>query len=434
MNERLPAGSDEPLATLVAAATAAGVDLSSAYVVGGAVRDTLLGWPVVDLDLAVEGDGHLFAHQLSEALGGRVLATHEFGTAVVVAPLAGVPDARIDVASTRAESYERPGALPTVALEPSIRVDLDRRDFTINAIAAQLNNSRAGELLDPRQGIADLRDGLVRVLHKRSFIDDPTRIFRAARYAGRYGFTIEPDTARLLAEALQEGALATISAHRVRAELELLCAEPAAGSIRLLGSLGVLSALDPDVAAHVEASSALIGRIDEAEGDDQTLQAMAWRMRFAALARPLGVDGAQHWLACLRLRTRDAAAIIEHLRICEAISETTGALADMSLVERRGLLGGYGAESLEFAELVLGDMFESEAVREYRESVGVTRLSITGHDLLAMGIERGPAVGEVLEELYDLKLAGDLPDMQDELHAAQMLIRQRATEARGEDS
>jgi len=162
-----------------------------AYLVGGTVRDLLLRRPPrFDVDLAVVGDGAAYAEQLAARLNGHVTTHDRFGTATVHYG----SDAHVDVASARTETYAAPGALPDVAPAASIEADLARRDFTVNAIAVSLPD---GAVVDPHRGIEHLRDRLVRVLHEQSFVDDPTRIFRAARYEARLGFRMDPKTETL---------------------------------------------------------------------------------------------------------------------------------------------------------------------------------------------------------------------------------------------
>jgi tRNA nucleotidyltransferase (CCA-adding enzyme) len=197
----------------------------SAYVVGGGVRDGLLGRPHLDLDVVVEGE----IEPLVAALGGDAVEHERFGTAVVE-----VGDAEVDVARARAESYPQPGALPEVR-PATIAEDLGRRDFSINAMAHPLSGGE--ELLDPHGGLEDLRAGRVRVLHAGSFVDDPTRALRAARYVARFGFELEDETAALLRGA----DLGTVSEERVTSELARIAREerPSA-ALALIADWGVL--------------------------------------------------------------------------------------------------------------------------------------------------------------------------------------------------
>jgi len=190
------------------------------YLVGGVVRDLLLGRKTFDLDLTVEGDGLAFARSVAGRYKAGVVQFERFATARLVLP----DGQKIDIASTRRESYADPAALPEV--KPStLCEDLYRRDFTINAMAVQLNMGDFGLLHDPYGGRRDLRSKTIRVLHEESFRDDPTRVFRAIRFMQRFGFSLEPWTRRLLTEAAAENLINRLSGPRLRNELFLLLAE-----------------------------------------------------------------------------------------------------------------------------------------------------------------------------------------------------------------
>jgi tRNA nucleotidyltransferase (CCA-adding enzyme) len=199
------------ISELVGEATPAGVrerltqvaDLSRelevpVYLVGGAVRDLLLTGELRDLDLVVEGSGAEFARALGDRLDARVRLHQQFLTAEVEDPLG----LRIDIASSRAESYPEPAALPVVRAG-SLEEDLDRRDFTVNTLAVQLGPDASFELIDSKGGLQDLEESRLRILHSRSFVDDPTRAFRAVRLESRLGLRLEPESARLLIQAIE---------------------------------------------------------------------------------------------------------------------------------------------------------------------------------------------------------------------------------------
>lgn len=208
-----------------------------ALLVGGPVRDLLLRQPIGDLDLLLSASLDRVARRTAKRLGGRATIHESFLTATVSGD-----GFRIDFAQARRESYPRPGALPVVEAA-SVADDLKRRDFSVNAIALRLYGEGAGPL-DPHGGIADLERGVLRVLHDGSFRDDPTRLWRAARYAARLGFRLEPATRRLAREAVAEGALDTISGDRVRHELERLLQEERPGrAARASEALGLFGAL-----------------------------------------------------------------------------------------------------------------------------------------------------------------------------------------------
>ena len=219
------------------------------YLVGGSVRDILLGEPNFDVDVVVEGDAIALARALAEELDGRVRAHKQFGTAVV---LYG-EDERVDVVTARSESYHAPAVLPTV--EPgSIDDDLHRRDFTINAMAVSLKGENLGQLVDPFGGRDDLEAGRIRILHDRSFVDDPTRILRAIRYEDRYGFRMDDETVRLARECIETGHVGDLSGARLRDELEALLEEgDVSHAIPRLAELGAQKEIHPHVVADEEA-------------------------------------------------------------------------------------------------------------------------------------------------------------------------------------
>ena len=192
------------------------------FAVGGFVRDLLLGGrPEQDFDLVVHGDGPAFARRLARRLGGSLSVYRAFGTATIE----GASIGRVDVATARREHYAEPGALPTVTTRASVADDLRRRDFTINAMAVSLSPRTFGDLLDPAGGWWDLRHRTVRALHPLSFVEDPTRIFRAVRYAVRLGFSLDRDTKRLLTTAAGMGEYPALSGQRLLAEIDLIAAE-----------------------------------------------------------------------------------------------------------------------------------------------------------------------------------------------------------------
>src|SRR4029077_8693349 len=187
---------------------------------GGTVRDILLGEPGFDVDVAVEGDAIGLARAIAKQLAGRVREHEKFGTAVVVYG----DEQHVDVVTARTEFYDAPAALPTVE-HASIRDDLFRRDFTINAMAASLKGDDFGRLVDPFDGRRDLETRTIRVLHNLSFVDDPTRIFRAIRYENRHGFHMDEHTLRLARACVEMGLVGDLSSARLRDELVLLLDE-----------------------------------------------------------------------------------------------------------------------------------------------------------------------------------------------------------------
>ncbi|HJT23019.1 MAG TPA: polya polymerase, partial [bacterium] len=225
----------------------------AAYAVGGFVRDLFLNRPGVDIDITVEGDGLTFAEKLAKMTGSEVEAFTQFGTSIVVIPGFG----KVDVATARTESYEKPGALPKVAKSGIIQ-DLYRRDFTLNAMALSLSPGYFLKLLDPFGGLADLKSGRIRALHEKSFIDDPTRIFRAVRFEQRFQERIEAKTQKWLLSAVKGHYIQRVSGERLRNELRLIFQEPhPERAVRRLEELGVLPYIHPALGVSIAAKKAL---------------------------------------------------------------------------------------------------------------------------------------------------------------------------------
>ncbi len=386
------------LAPVLAAVRAATAPEEGVYLVGGAVRDLLLGRPEFDLDLVVEGDAIAFARRLAEALDGSVLPHETFGTAVVDYG----DGARLDVAGTRTETYAEPAALPVVA-PGRLEDDLRRRDFTINAMAVSLGEGDFGRLVDPFAGRDDLETGTIRVLHDRSFTDDPTRILRAARYESRLGFMMDGATERLARETA--GQLDRLSGERLRSELVLLLdEEQAPRSIARLGELGALR-VAPKAADLFERTRALAARYAP--------EVPAWRLGLAVLAPP----NPNEWLDRLRVPRRDADRIADAVtqtpRLAEHLAGPEPTAAD--LVE---LLEPHPPETL----LLALAQSELPAIRRYFDELGGIRLAIDGRDLAELGLPESPRVGEILGELRRRKLNGELDGRESELAAARELI------------
>jgi tRNA nucleotidyltransferase (CCA-adding enzyme) len=334
-------------------------DRVPAYLVGGVVRDLLLGREVADLDVAIEGSAEALTYLPGFSLereGLFLTGRLEQG------------NAKIDIAQTRAEGYPAPGALPEVR-PASITEDLARRDFTVNAMAFPLGGDR--QLLDPHGGLDDLRAGLLRVLHDGSFIDDPTRALRAARYAARFGFELEPETARLLREA----DLSTVSEDRIDNELRRIASEddPAA-ALRLIAGWEVMPSLDHQAPERVAEVTRLASAPPWSEWVDRELAVML------AIVRPLP-------------QIRELAA---------ATPERPS--------EAARLAGPWDPAQLLVARAIGAEWLDRYAA-EWRH-VG---LEITGTDLLAEGVPEGPDVGRGLEAALSGKLDGEISGRAEEL-------------------
>jgi len=372
----------EPAAPMLAALEGE----TGVWLVGGAVRDLMLGGAPEDLDLVVEGDAVAVARRAAARLGGEALVHERFGTATVRG--AGIA---FDLASARRETYPRPGSLPEVELGATLEDDLARRDFTVNTFALRL----ADGVLSAWPGAQeDLAARALHVLHDASFRDDPTRLLRLARYAGRLGFDVEPRTAELAAEAVRDNALDTVSGERLGAELRLLAREPQPAALAALERLGVGAALLPGFTV----APTLIARAvalcpEDARADLVALGATLRRPPAERLAFPAGEA------AALR-----SCAGVDAL-LAELATDPRPSHADAVLRRR----------PLEAA--VLAAARGAEPARDWLERGRHLRTAITGDDLLAAGL-RGPAVGRALQAARAALLDGEAPDRDTQLAAA----------------
>jgi tRNA nucleotidyltransferase (CCA-adding enzyme) len=357
-------------------------DDDTVHLVGGAVRDLMLGRRPREVDLVVEGD----VDEAAARLGGETTAHDRFGTARVL-----FDDCEVDLARARRERYLRPGALPEV--EPAgLDEDLQRRDVSINAIALSLRDATLSAVPG---ALEDLDRGVLRVLHDRSFVDDPTRLWRVARYAARLGFAVEPRT-RALAHAADPS---TVSGDRLGAELRLALREPdppaALRAARELNARLLPDGFDPDPASL----AAALALLPDGEGrpDLVTLAAATAGMEVSAL---LG------WLDDMGFTAADRDTVAAASRF------STGAPLRHARTPAEIARAARGAP-LEAVALVGG-----ENARRWIDDLRHVRLEISGDDLLAAGVPQGPEVGERLRRALDRKLDGEVSGRAGELAAA----------------
>ncbi|MEA2139060.1 MAG: hypothetical protein QOG56_2210, partial [Solirubrobacteraceae bacterium] len=352
-------------------------DAGGAYLVGGAVRDLLLGRVPRELDVVVEGD----VDALAAALGDGATAHERFGTATV-----RDGDCRWDLAASRAEQYERPGALPDVRPAP-IEQDLRRRDVTINALALDL---RTGELYAAEHALDDLAAGRLRVLHDASLRDDPTRLWRIARYAARLGFALEPHTAQLAAEAVAAGLAERVSGARIGNELRLALAEPdPVAALERAVALGIAPWLEVDR----DRTAAALALLPAGEGRADLV------VLAAALAE--SCDDADQRLAGLDFTAAERTVLRAAAR---APQIAAAALAAQRPSQLARVLRALPVEAVALA----GAAGAAEPVRRWLGELRHVALQIDGSDLLAAGVPRGPEVGRRLAAALDLRLDGEL--------------------------
>jgi len=371
--------------------------------VGGAVRDLLLGRTPRELDVVVGGkdasfadDAALFAKELAVRLDTEAeVDEHErFGTVIVAWDVG-----QIDIATRRAESYPAPGVLPEVRAGTE-EEDLERRDFTVNAIAVGLGGTRKGKLRAVPAALSDLDGGELRVLHDASFIDDPTRLLRMARYVARLGFEVEDRTAALAAAAIAARALDTVSGARIGTELRLALGEPdTISSLAAMDDLGLLTALHPRLRLDREVSKwALMLLPGDGRPDLLAMAALTLPLALSTDPRAEIVALLDRWDFPAGDRDRVATAAMTVPRLIDELprAERSSALRAAALgvpLEGVALAGALGCE---------------EPARRWLEQTRHVHLQITGEDLLTAGIPEGPEIGRRLEAALKLRLDGEL--------------------------
>lgn len=409
----------------------------SSYVVGGFVRDILLGTPNLDLDLVVEGSAIKLARRLAREIGGRVRTHSRFGTAK------WLPDENdddrsglgtLDFATARTEFYEHPTALPQVE-RSSIRQDLHRRDFTINTLALCLNGDRYGEMLDFYGGEADLKRGLIRVLHSLSFVEDPTRMLRAARLEQRLGFRIEARTEELLRGALD--LLSRTTSERIRHELYLILAEDAPEkALRRLDELGVMAriestlALDEWFLSRARSLRQAVRQGSILAGDDAA----------AGNGLPLPADGVidlpASYLALLtcRLAPERLNALLERLRIMRddatlarqlnRLWQTREQLATDRLRNSQvyALLHDYGEPALFLFYVASDSWLVRKRIELYTRRLKQVAPLVDGHALKALGVAPGPVYRQIIEQLRTAWLDEEITDAAGEARLLEKLL------------
>jgi tRNA nucleotidyltransferase (CCA-adding enzyme) len=352
--------------------------------VGGAVRDALLGVAETeDLDLVVEGDALALAERLGHELNVRAVTHERFGTAYLELP----HDSWIDIVRARRERYPEPGSLPVV--EPGTLLDdLARRDFTINAIAYRLNGPEAGTLVDPHHGRSDIDDGIVRALRDDAFVEDPTRVLRAARYTARLGFALDPATragARAAAPAID------LRSARVGEELRRLLKEPAAGSaIALAADLGV-----PWVAPGAGDLQSRFEAVDRALAlpGAPTLDAWAVRLGLAVEAHRLAHVAVDGWARGVADEAARGVELRERLAMVRSASELD------TLLNRA-----------KPSSVVVACALGEHRIADWWATVRGMPLAISGEDLVTAGVRPGPAIGRALAAVRAARIDGQVGD------------------------
>ncbi len=390
------------------------------YLVGGLVRDLLLNETNLDLDLVVEGDAIALVRRLTEGRSGKITVHQRFGTAKLE-----FDNWSVDITTARREIYARPGALPTIKPD-SLACDLLRRDFTVNAMAIELTPGSYGHLIDLYGGRDDLKHKLIRILNKKSFTDDATRIWRSLRYEQRLGFELEPDTLRLLKRDIPM--LASISGDRIRYELECVLKEQYPE--RVFGraeELEVLKSLHPSLKGN--------GWLEEKFG--QARQSCSpgrppLGLYLALLAYPLSAEETEQFILHLRLTK----SLAQTLRDTASIKAQLEPLADPKLPPSGiyRLLHDYSQQAITANLLASDSPVAKEHIRLFLAKLRYIRPALSGNDLIMMGIAQGPRIKEILNLLHEARLNGRVKSKQSEEEMVREWVGSKRTKGRSIDS
>lgn len=346
-----------------------------AYLVGGYVRDTTLGIQPLDIDIVVEGDAIKVSRDLSKILKGELSTHREFGTASI-----HVFHQRIDLVSARVERYPEPAKLPHV-YPSTINEDLNRRDFTINAIAMSISRKNFGEIFDPFNGLGDIKRGVIRVLHKNSFVDDPTRIFRALRYKNRFGFRLERTTRHLLQEASRKKLIERLSGQRLLNEIRLIFKETAHGLVlRDISEFGIFK----------------------------------FRKRDHDTIVKLPVMGLYYYLASsdvppLPLAAPEQRFVREFRSLWKIVSNLDRAQNSSTYFR---ILDPLSPQIIECIEQIRTNF--KPKVNAYKKAIKKKRF-VTGDDLTALGFKGGKRLKKILTQLWYFQLDGKIKNRKDAL-------------------
>ena len=423
MQERLP---DRVMQTLRSIGQVADHLSFQAYVVGGFVRDLFLYRRNEDIDIVIEGDGIAFAKTYADQFGARIHSHKAFGTAVIIFD----DGFKIDVATARLEYYRSPAALPDVEMS-SIKLDLFRRDFTINTLSIHLNDTRFGNLIDFFSAQKDIKDKAVRVLHNLSFVEDPTRVFRAIRFEQRFGFTIGKLTASLIDNAVKMDFFKRLSGRRVFSEIRLILEEenPTAAIMRM-GDFDLLKVLHPSIRLDqplVELLNAVKSAVAWHDLLFVETAYMRWAVYFMALIHHCDLDTSAAISRSMELAPRYRKILCEErLQAQTCLSSLEHQLPKTaSALYRR--LQGFRSELILYMLALTRHRSVKKAISVYYNQLKDIQPSIRGQDLLSCGLKPGPLFRQIIEAVLDAKLNGEVETHQDEMNFVQRWLRKNST-------
>lgn len=426
LRERL---SKQMMKTLVQLGETASQLNCSAYVVGGFVRDLFLYRKNEDIDVVIEGNGIAFAKTFAQAFGARTHTHQKFGTAVIIFP----DGFKIDIASARMEYYQFPASLPVVEMS-SIKMDMFRRDFTINTLAIQLNPGKFGRLIDFFSAQKDIKDKTLRVLHNLSFVEDPTRVFRALRFEQRFSFTIGKLTSSLIDNAVKMEFFKRLAGKRVYAELKLILKEenPAPTILRLM-DYDLLTVIHPGIKIESDLKHLLDTTKKVTDWHDLLFidePYERWAVFFMALIRHTDLQTTHEICQHLTIAPRYATMFGEN-RIHAAQQVTRLEWHKrMKNADVYNLLKAFKTEVILYMMVCTGSEIAKKRISLYHTRLRNVAITVSGKDLLSMGLASGPVFSKLLQAVLEAKLNGLVKTHEDEL----AFIRRNMSKVKGRRS
>lgn len=384
------------------------------FAVGGFVRDILLRQENLDIDVVIEGDGIHFAHVFAlENPGVRVRQHKKFSTAVMIFP----DGLKVDVTTARLEYYESPGALPVVE-KGSIRLDLYRRDFTINTLAVSLNPKDFGTVIDYFRGLRDIKDGFIRVLHNLSFVEDPTRVFRAVRFEQRFGFKIGKMTAALIVNAVKHDFFSELSGKRLSTELSHILQEDEPGpAVVRLSEFDLLKFVHPALSLQKEMMD-LFRRIKKVRDwfsmtfPEERFE--SWLIYFLGLLNHLSKQQLAETALRLSIRKYERRVLVEEKPLVDDSMYWLKRQRDIRSSDLYTLLSPLSTESILFMMARADKDHLSQALVGYLTKLRYIKTELSGKDLIKMGYEPGPLYKKILDALHAARLNEELETKEDE--------------------
>lgn len=394
------------------------------YLVGGFVRDLILEFENLDLDIVVEGDGISFAEDFARQLKAKLIRHRRFGTATIIFK----PHLKIDIATARSEFYPQPAHLPLVR-SGTLKDDLYRRDFSINSMAISINHQNFGQLIDFFGGKADLRDRKIRVLHDLSFIDDPTRILRAVRFEKRYNFNIEPKSLRNLKEAVKLRMLERVQPQRIRDELTLILKEKfPLKEIRRLQALVGFSFISP----YLKVSQKTYRLIRSIEREISWFKRLypqrrlldTWLIYFMGLIESFAINAAKRICRGFAFRKGEEKRILNYKKINRRFISTLNK-ERIKPSQIFALLEPLSYEVILIIKAKYKNRNLKKHIEDFLEIYNGMRIYISGDDLHSLGVAPGPKYQKIFAKVLNAKLNGLVKTREQELLLIKKLIKVR---------